>query len=399
MTPMRSHRKNTCRSAIVVALSLVLAAGLIGSARAQTSEAPNDSARAGLEAALAREPDDAALRYRLARQLAQSGASEAALAEYDALLARYPDNADYLLGRAQMLSRLDRVAEGLAATGQALALAPEYEDVWQLHLQLAWRSGNEMLAATVRAEAAARYPAASWWRLPEPPPVYTRWVTLGNGTDRLSNDAPDWKRRTLRLDWQNDPAAYFGEVASAERFGSSDETLTVGVSWQALPEWHVGSAISGTRDADFAPSRELAIEALRPWRGGWGSELRYRRREYETATVSSYAFTGDKYIASFRVAYRLDYSWLNGADSSLGHSLTLNWYPGEKRSFGVTFGAGEEIETIGIDQLLRTSVTSLTLSGRETLSPRLGLNWWLGTHEQGNYYRRNYAGVSVRIGF
>ena len=80
------------------------------------------------------------------------------------------------------------------------------------------------------------------------------------------------------------------------------------------------------------------------------------------------------------------------------HALGLSWYPSDRRSVGVTLGAGEEIETIGLDRLLRTSIANVTLTGNETLSARLSLSWWLGTHEQGNFYRRNYAGLSVRIG-
>lgn len=407
----REVRAAACSALLLPALVL----GSIGDARAQpddpqppTPAAPSqaalaagdgDGARLALEAALAENPADTALRYQLARVLAGSGATEAALAEYDTLLASHPDNADWLLGRAQMLSRQGRVIDALAATSRALALAPDYEDVWRLHLALADRAGDAALADTVRADSAARFPDAGWWRVPEPIPEYMRFVSLGIGGDRLSNGAPDWRRRTLRLDWQHGNALYYVERAAAERFDASDATLALGGVWQALPAWRIGGSFAGTGNADFAPTRELSVEALRSWHDGWGSEFRYRRREYDTATVSSYAFTGDRYISSFRIAYRLDYSWLHGADSSLGHSLTLNWYANDRRSFGLTLGAGEEIETIGIDALLRTSVSSLTLSGRETLSSRIELSWWLGTHEQGDFYRRDYAGISARIGF
>jgi hypothetical protein len=40
----------------------------------------------------------------------------------------------------------------------------------------------------------------------------------------------------------------------------------------------------------------------------------------------------------------------------------------------------------------------VTLTGNETLSQRLSLSWWVGTHEQGDFYRRNHAGLSIRIG-
>jgi YaiO family outer membrane protein len=146
------------------------------------------------------------------------------------------------------------------------------------------------------------------------------------------------------------------------------------------------------------PERELYVDATRAWPAGWGTTFGARQRDYSTGDVSSYSVAGEKYISDYRIAYRIDRSRLQGADSAVTHSLAVTWYPSERRNLGVTLGAGEEIETIALDRLLRTPVENLTLTGNEKLSPRLSLSWWLGTHEQGDLYRRNYAGLSVRIG-
>jgi YaiO family outer membrane protein len=219
------------------------------------------------------------------------------------------------------------------------------------------------------------------------------------GEEQLSNGAPDWSEQSVRLDW-NTPAgaSFYGDLSRAERFARSDSSLSVGGAWQALPQWRIGAGLTATTGAEFQPPRDLSIEAQRPWSDGWGTQFQYRRREYPTATVASYSVTGDKYLSDYRIAYRLDYSHLFGAASSMGHSLIFGWYPTEERSLGVTLGAGEEIETIGLNQLLRTRVSSVTFNGRETLSSRFALRWWLGTHRQGDFYRRRYGGVSVRVG-
>lgn len=391
------------RAAIVAA---VLAAVVTTTAHAQEWQAAiraGDYARArvALEDALRAAPADPALRYELARVLGLADLPEAALAEFDALIERYPDDADYVLGRAQMLARLGRDAEALEATERALRLAPNYEDVWQLRLQLAERGTDRTATAALRADAAARFPEASWWRgdATPAPTEYTRWLSIDWGGDRLSNGAPDWSRRSVRLDWKTPTGtSLYGEVARSERFARSDSSLTVGGEWQAVSQWRIGAGLTATTDAEFEPTRDLVVAAQRPWSDGWGTELRYRRREFPTATVTSYSFTGDKYFADYRVAYRLEYSHLFDAASSAGHSLIFGWYPTETRTFGVTLGAGEEIETIGLNQLLRTRVSSLTLNGRETLSSRIALSWWLGTHRQGDFYRRRYGGLSVRVG-
>ena len=103
-------------------------------------------------------------RYELAKTFASSGGLEAALAEFDALLAEFPNDADYLLGRAQMQARLGRTAEAIETTERALTLAPGYEDVWQLRLQLAQRAGDDAAVALHPRRGCA--PRAGTRRLP-----------------------------------------------------------------------------------------------------------------------------------------------------------------------------------------------------------------------------------------
>jgi len=395
---------NARRARVAAHLLAVLASIIATSAEGQEWQAAIragdfDRARTALERALKSQPDDAALRYELARVLGLLGSTEAALAEFDALLERDPENADYLLGRAQMLARLERDAPALETTERALRLAPDYEDIWELRLRLAERAADAAATAALRSDIAARFPDASWWRRPPAPIEHIRWVSMAWGEEQLSNGAPDWSQQSVRLDW-NTPAgaSFYGDLSRAERFARADSSLSVGGAWQALPQWRIGAGLTATTDAEFQPPRDLSIEAQRPWSDGWGTQFQYRRREYPAATVASYSVTGDKYFSDYRIAYRLDYSHLFGAASSTGHSLIFGWYPSEKRSLGVTLGAGEEIETIGLDQLLRTRVSGVTINGRETLSSRLALRWWLGTHRQGDFYRRHYGGLSVRVG-
>jgi YaiO family outer membrane protein len=345
------------------------------------------------------ENSNPSLRYELARAFALSGATEAALAEFDALLTEFPNDADYLLGRAQMQARLGRTAAAVESAERALRAAPNYEDVWQLRLQLAVRAGDDAAAAALRAEVAARFPDSSWWQAGAAPVEYRRWFSAGSGADRLSSGAPDWSRQFLHFDWQTAAAGvFFAEISRSERFEESDSSLYAGGAWDVLPEWQLGAALGVTENPRYLPERELSVDAMRSWRGGWGTALGFRKRDYSTGDVSSYSVTGEKYISDYRIAYRLDRARLSDADSALTHALMLNWYPSDRRSVGVTLGAGEEIETIGLDQLLRTSVANVTLTGNETLSARLSLSWWLGAHEQGDLYRRKYAGLSVRVG-
>lgn len=107
--------------------------------------------------------------------------------------------------------------------------------------------------------------------------------------------------------------------------------------------------------------------------------------------------TVEKYLGDFRIAYALGLSHLHGASNSLNHSLTANWYYSDRSSIGISLNTGEETEAIGPGQVLETDVRGVSVSGRRRLTNRLGLQWWLGLHEQGDYYRRQYVGMALTI--
>ena len=105
----------------------------------------------------------------------------------------------------------------------------------------------------------------------------------------------------------------FGEISRSERFEESDSSLYAGGVWEVLPEWQLGAALAVTKDARFLPELELSVDATRAWTAGWGTAFGFRQRDYATGDVSSYSFTGEKYISDYRIAYRLDHSRQSGA--------------------------------------------------------------------------------------
>ena len=131
---------------------------------------------------------------------------------------------------------------------------------------------------------------------------------------------------------------------------------------------------------------------------GWVGNLAYRHKDYRAADVSSYVGAVEKYHRSFRFVYALTWSHLHGATSFANHSLGADWYYRDDNSVGVSLSTGEEAEILETAQVLRTSVSGATLTGRHRMSERLMLRWWLGTHNQGRFYRRQFLGMAVSIG-
>ncbi len=347
-----------------------------GTADAAIGERDWPAARALLQAALAERPDDPALRFRLAQVLRWSGEPRGALAEYDALLAEYPDNVDYVYGRALTLDQLGREAEALQTARRAARLAPDYDAVRQLEQRLA---EDENPGAT---DAATRY-----------------FLTAGAGYEDLTNGLPGWQQQFLRVDGETAGRGnYHASLARYERYDRADTELGLGGVWRAGEDWTLQAELALGGDADFLPDTGFYGRVLRTLGDGWNAAAALRHRRYETTTVSTWSAEAERYFGDYRAAYTLNASRLHGATTSLSHVVSFGWYPREGLSLGLVAATGEEAEVIAPGQILETDVDSLTVTGRHALTPRVTLDWWLGTHAQGDIYRRRYAGLAVRYG-
>ncbi len=342
-----------------------------------------------------------AQRFRQALSWRDAGNLDAALTCLDALRDDYPFDVDYALARAQIYSRLERVDDALRELEAATELAPHYEDVWKLRLNLLARgqSGTENTDhESLRLEAAERFPDADWWRAADRREA-SRWtLLLGASHDALSNSLPGWNGQFVELSLDPDPdRRYLFRLARDERYAGADSTVGVGIEHAWKRGWFAGLDLTTAGGAEFQPELGYGGHAGTPLADGWVVDLRYRRRQYPSATVDSLTGTVENYFGDFRISYALGMSRLQGASNSLNHGLTANWYYNDNASVGFTLSTGEEAEAVGNGRVLETEVRGFSVSGRRKLSDRFGLQWWLGVHDQGDYYRRHYLGMAVSI--
>ncbi|MDX1500339.1 MAG: YaiO family outer membrane beta-barrel protein, partial [Woeseiaceae bacterium] len=66
---------------------------------------------------------------------------------------------------------------------------------------------------------------------------------------------------------------------------------------------------------------------------------------------------------------------------------------------GVAWTEGREAEAVAAGTVLETDVSGITVTGRHGLGRRWTVDWWLGTQEQGDFYRRRYAGLALAVEF
>lgn len=339
---------------------------------------------------------DAAEQFRDAQLLLRGGDFEAALIELTALREAYPHDVDYALARAQVFRRLQRDNEALLELELATTLAPDYEDVWRLRFAILEAGVAPANNDALRQEAALRFPNASWWRQPERSAFWS--VLAGAGYNDLSNGLPSWNSEFVQLAREKPgDYRYSAELARDARYDAADYTLRLDAQRSTSAGWFAGAELAFASSPSFQSKQSYGLRFGAPFGDGWVGGINLKYREYATATVNSTIGSLEKYQGPFRFAYALTHSHLHGGTNSLGHTFTSNWYFSDVASVGITISNGEEAEAVGNGQVLETAVQGLTLSGRYRFDDRYALQWWLGTHEQGDFYRRQFLGLAISI--
>lgn len=334
-------------------------------------------------------------------EIYRSGDTDAALVMLDELRATYPDDVDYMLLRAQVYAQQSNDELALNELRIATATAPHYEEPWRLRYSLLGRAEGERYETerhTVMQQVRTRFPEAEWWQVAASGSL-VQWAALvGAGYDRLDNGAPSWNRQFFEVSRDSESSGRHRiNVSRESRFSTSDLALLVGSDFSVADQWQIGADLSFASNPDFLPNSVLGAYIGRSLERGWGVTLAYRHRNFSTVTVGSTTVTAERYVDAFRFAYSLSASHLSGAGNSLGHSFTSNWYYNDRSSIGLSISAGTEAEAIGPGRVLESRVRGLVVSGRRELNRKLGLQWWIGLHEQGNFYRRQFLGMAFSI--
>lgn len=320
------------------------------------------------------------------------------LAELNLLRERFPQDVDHALARAQLLARNGDDAAALDDLRDAARLAPDYEDVWRIRYRLLLRQDDDaakLELREVRQQAARRFPESSWWQESGDAESYQWTIVAGGSREQLDNGQPAWNQLFANASRSEDWGHYRFGVSRDSRFNEADVTLSLGGDVRIASGWLAGVDLAYANQPAFQPELGLGGHVSRKLPAGWAVDLMYLRREYTSVAVDSIAVSVEKYFGDYRVAYTLGNAHLNGAGSTLSHSLTGNWYYSDRASIGISIHGGDESESIGADRVQQSAVRGISLIGRRHLNERLALGWWLGTHEQGDYYRRSFLGVAV----
>jgi len=339
-------------------------------------------------------PDE---RFTTAQEQMRAGNLAIALTTFETLRTEFPNNVDYVFALAIVLTEVGRHEEALTQLEYAISLSPNYEDVWRTKYNLLLRSADAEEIGAFRELSAARFPSSTWWRISAPDSRYPWLVTLGAGIDSLNNSLPNWDRQFAEIRFQrNETQSYAVNFSRDSRNNLSDFSTGLMADWTS-GHWLAGGSMVFADNPDIMPETGIELYGGRQFPDGWVATIRYRHRDYANATVSSFFAGTEKYFGDFRIAYDLGVSRLHGDSGYLNHVIVGNWYYSEMSSIGLSMTAGREAEPIGGGQVLETDVKGISLRGRQQFNERFGLHWWLGVHDQGQLYRRQFVGMAFSI--
>lgn len=216
--------------------------------------------------------------------------------------------------------------------------------------------------------------------------------------DRLDNDTPDWQAYTLDLQRRWDSVRVTASLAAVERFESRDTEAGLAVGGDLGKHWFGEVAATSVASATFLPRHTAGASLGRRLGNGWVASARWQRRSYADDHVDLTSVTAERYVANWRFAYTLSGAVL-ASERALSHGLAADYLPDSGYRWGLRVGGGEEIEAVGVGELLRTDVWSVALIGQVPWRHGLSVGWVLGTHDQGSLYRRHFLGLSLSGGF
>ena len=192
----------------------------------------------------------------------------------------------------------------------------------------------------------------------------------------------------------------YGALREVERFDLKDSQIEAGY-------YHpLTRRLTGHVEANASPEHnvlskgslfgELALE----FGAAWVASGSARKNEYTASGTRVITASFERYFSRYRAFYTLSNGKPEDAGSASSHRIGLDYYyAGERSRAGVSATWGREVENIPPAGIVTSDVRALNVYGRHWIAPRWAVTWELGTHEQGDFYRRTGGRLGLRRSF
>jgi YaiO family outer membrane protein len=227
-------------------------------------------------------------------------------------------------------------------------------------------------------------------------------VQFNYSYESLTKNFGSWQ--TASIDFSHKFAArqtLYGSYRETERLNQRDREFVVGYYQPLSRKWLLLVEAGASPTHKVLAKWSALVQLERSFKKGWNVQGGYRRIQYNAAKVNLGIGGVEKYWGNYRAAYTLYVNNLENSGTSASHRLQFNRYYGDPvSSVGIGFGFGRELESLGGGRgVLRTDVQSFSFSGRHFFNKRLGLNYGLTIHRQGNLYVRRGGNLGIDFRF
>jgi YaiO family outer membrane protein len=224
----------------------------------------------------------------------------------------------------------------------------------------------------------------------------------GATLEHLTNDKPDWK--SLYLDATHTFAprqTLYGTMRETERFDLRDFELSAGYAHPFGKEWTTLIEASFSPDHQVLATRSLFGQVYWVSGSGWILNGGARFSEYTDNDTRVLTAGVERYFGHCRAAYTYYNGKPEDANAASSHRVSFDYYYFDERSrVGLAIAWGREVENVGPPTgIVTTDVRSIYLVGRHWFTPDWAIAWEIGTHEQGDLYRRTGGRLGLRHRF
>lgn len=226
-----------------------------------------------------------------------------------------------------------------------------------------------------------------------------QWVQVEVGASRevLSGGQEDWEDYWIRATIRPGPRSQvYGGVRHARRFGHEDQQVEAGVGTVLGRRWTLGVDGTWSPTHRVLPRWGAGGSLHRSLPGGWGVFFGGGRQVYNVTGVNYQHVGVERYIAAFRLTYRLGLHQVDRDGSGVGHLVTGTWFYGDGSGVTLGLGAGREASVLGPDRIEATSVRSAAIWGTHWIDPQTGITYRFAVHRHGDFFTRTSLGIGVR---
>lgn len=436
----------------------LLASSLNGANAASASDKKFVAMETEARHTLTAEPNNVEARFQLARLLAWQSRFVEARKHYELLIRIEPKNADYLLGLAQVHLWAKQPARALPAAIKARKIAPDYADVWHVHIQALLGMGDAKStkeAKTLRAAAHKRFPQRDWSfaaldatipatspspavaqtsapavspakatqmeavphvvapsastataaTSPATPPTASSPNTrieaeLSTTQERLTKNLPSWVSNAIFLSWRDtERRSWYGGWRDVSRYQLNDTEAHIGTVQPLGDDFLLQGEAGGSGSHRFLARSYAQLILHKNFGTDWLASAGWKESHFDAGRSVLGTFALERTLQNYRVGYTLYEGRPDGAGFSPSHRIHVSHDYGDRNAITVAMIDGRETESSGNGRFISSPVNGMSVSGKHWFTPDWALSWEMFQQKQGDLYTRKGLTLGIRRAF